>query len=286
VTIHDLVADGRQRLKNAGIPEAEAHLDARVLAQHSLGWDAAQFFIQQTEPADQEIEAGYRALVQRRAAREPMAYVVGHQEFWGLTFDVSPATLIPRPETELIVEAALDHLSQPGAAASILDIGTGTGCLAVSLAVERPSAHVIASDISADALDVARRNAQRHGVADRIHFVRSDLFGNVPGRFDLIVSNPPYVAERDRGALQPEVRDHEPATALFGGSDGLEVIRRLVSQTADHLISGGLLIFEFGLGQEEAIEGLIGDSPNLRMVGLKHDLQGIPRTAIACRAEA
>jgi release factor glutamine methyltransferase len=283
-SIHDLVAHARQRLAVAGIAQAEANLDARILAEHALGWDAARFFTDGTEPAGAEFEGRYRHLVERRAAREPMAYIIGRQEFWGLSFDVSPATLIPRPETELIVDAALERFGDRFTALTVLDVGTGTGCLAVSIAVERPSALVVASDISADALGVAARNADQHGVSDRIEFIRSDLFERISGRFDLIVSNPPYVAGRDRDSLPPEVRDHEPAEALFGGADGLDVIRRLLTDAPRFLNDGGSLVFEFGFGQAEALEQLIAASPGLTMVAVKGDLQGIPRIAIVTRS--
>lgn len=226
----------------------------------------------------------YDALVARRAAREPIAYITGRQDFWDLTFEVSPAVLIPRPETEIIVEAALDLFPHPEAPLAIADICTGSGCLAVALARERPRAAILATDVSAPALEVARRNAVRHGVAHRIRFLLADLLRGVDEPLDLIVANPPYVQRRDRVSLQPEVREHEPEVALFAGEDGLFVIRGLVAQSAAHLKPGGIVMFEFGYGQDVEVEQLIASAPGLTLLELRRDLQGIARTAIAQRA--
>jgi release factor glutamine methyltransferase len=286
VTIHARVAMGRARLRHAGIGPEEADLDARLLAQELLGWDAARFFTSSNEPEPADFAARYEPLVARREGREPLAYITGRKEFWGLELEVSPAVLIPRPETELIVEAALERFSQRHAPLEAADICTGSGCLAVALARERPGARFVATDVSADALRTARRNAERHGVAGRVQPLQADVFGTgngVPALFDLIVSNPPYVPEGDRPTLQPEVRDHEPTIALIAGKDGLAIIKRLVEQSAGRLTPGGLLIFEFGLGQADAVRALISQSPGLTMLEVKGDLQGIPRTAIARR---
>jgi release factor glutamine methyltransferase len=285
VTIHARVAKGRERLRHAGIGPEEADLDARLLAQKLLGWDAARFFTSANEPEPDDFADLYERLVARREGREPLAYITGRQEFWGLEFEVSPAVLIPRPETELIVEVALARFPDRHASLEVADVCTGSGCLAVALAHERPGARVVAADVSADALRTARRNADRHGVADRVELVQADVFdGTEDGAADLIVSNPPYVPEGDRVTLQPEVRDHEPPIALFAGEDGLAVIRRLVEQSTGRLKTGGLLIFEFGLGQADAVRALISQRPGLTMLDVKQDLQGIPRTAVACRS--
>jgi release factor glutamine methyltransferase len=204
------------------------------------------------------------------------------REFWNLEFEVNPAVLIPRPETELIVEAALELVSRT-ATATIADVGTGSGCLAIALACERPDSRVIASDISREALDVARRNALRHGVADRVEFVHGDLLDPITRICDLIVANPPYVVERARPALGPEVRDHEPGVALFGGNDGLRLLARLIHDAPAHLRSGGYLAFEFGLGQDDEIEQMLADASELTTVEFRRDLQGIARTAITQR---
>jgi len=283
ITIHTRVAAARRRFREAGIPLDEADLDARLLAEHLLGWDAARFFTSADGPEPDDFAAAYESLVARRAGREPLAYLTSRQAFWDLVFEVSPAVLIPRPESELIVEAALELFPAATGALTIVDVGTGSGCLAVALARERPAARAIATDTSDAALDLARRNAARHGVADRIQFVRGDLIDPVATPVDLIVCNPPYVAEGDRPGLQPEVRDHEPAIALFGGLDGLAIVRRLIEQAPRRLTRGGVLIFEFGFGQADRVTELISHTPGLTMLGVRPDLQGIPRAAIAKR---
>jgi len=255
------------------------------LAQWLLGWDAARLLTSAHEEAPPTFPAQHGALVARRAGREPMAYLLGRQEFWGLMFDVTPAVLIPRPETELIVEIALELFPDRDVPLQIADIGTGSGCLAAALAIERPRARITASDVSAAALLVASNNAARHGVDGRITFIEGELFSPMPARpaFNLIVSNPPYVPTSDLSALQTEVREHEPAVALLGGPDGLDVIRPLVAQSVERLTPDGALIFEFGMGQADAIRELISSTNGLRMIDLRRDLQGIPRTAVAQR---
>jgi len=292
--IHARVAGARARLREAGLSLAEADLGARLLAEHVLGWDAARYFTSGGDLEPDRFARSYDALVARRAAREPLAYIIGRQEFWNLPFEVSPAVLIPRPETELIVEAAVELLrgcrggpGRPGHTGRlrIADACTGCGCLAVALARELPDARIVATDISDAALDVARRNAARHGVAARVTFVRTDVLAGVPGPFDAIVANPPYVRSGDRAGLQPEVREHEPGVALFGGADGLDIVARVVAQAPPRLHEGAPLIFEFGFGQDLAVERLISDAPGLTMIALRRDLQGIARTAVARRMQ-
>jgi release factor glutamine methyltransferase len=216
-----------------------------------------------------------------------MAYLYGGQEFYGRMFEVTSAVLIPRPETELIVEAALQRFPDDRAVLHIADIGTGSGCLAVTLAKERPAARVLATDISKAGFLVAQQNANRYGVEDRVVFAFGDLLAEVSqttfNLFDLVVSNPPYVPDGARAALQPEVRDYEPANALFAGPDGLAVIRRMIPAAEARLKTGGSLIFEIGDGQDEAVGELIAAAPGLKMVALRNDLQGIPRTVVAER---
>lgn len=280
-TIQQRVAAARQRFRDAGIGPAEAEHSARRLAEHVLGWDAARYFTSSNEAEPGTFAERYDALVVRRAAREPAAYITGRQEFWDLSFEVSPSVLIPRPETELIVETAIDHFgSDRQRPLAIADAGTGCGCLAVALAREFARASVVATDISAAALAVARRNAGRHGVADRIRFVHADMLDTL-GDFDLIVANPPYVRQGDRPALQPEVRDYEPDVALFGGDSGFDLVVSIVEQAAVRLRPGGLLLFEFGYGQDDAVEELLARTPGITMVELRRDLQGIARTAVA-----
>lgn len=281
--INALIADARRRLRGAGIPADEAALDARLLAQHVLGWDAARLLTHGDEATSAQFQGDYESLVARRVAREPLAYITGVREFWNLAIEVTPAVLIPRPETELLIESALEHFerAQP---IRILDVCTGSGCVAVGLGREFPRAHLIASDISEDALEVARRNVMRYGLASRLRCVQADLLAGLTGPFDLIVANPPYVPTTDAPTLQPEVREFEPFAALFAGEDGLQIVRRLLKEAAAALPEDGLLIFEFGAGQADAIEALIERTPSLTLVEVKHDLQDTPRAAVIQKA--
>lgn len=285
VTVHARIAAARERLRRAGLSADEAELSARVIAEHVLGWDAAGVFTSGREPEPPGFAAQYAPLIERRAAREPTAYITGQQEFWGLVFEVSPAVLIPRPETELIVETALGLIAPPRDRTLVIaDVCTGSGCLAVSLARELTGATLIATDLSPDALAMTRRNAVRHDVAARVRLIETNLLDRVDGPFDLIVCNPPYVPTGDRDSLQPEVRDHEPPAALFGGPAGLDLIERLLEDAPARLRSGAALVFEFGFGQGERVRELIGKTAGLRMVDLRRDLQGIERVAVVERA--
>ncbi len=248
-----------------------------------LRWDTAQLLTSASDAPPDAFPSAFEALVARRAAREPLAYITGRKEFWNLQLEVSPAVLIPRPETELIVEATL-AVVPPLQLFALIDACTGCGNVAVAIAHERAGARVVATDISEVALDVARRNGARYGVEGRVSFVRADLFGDLSGPVDVITANPPYVAERNGPGLQPEVGQHEPGVALFGGgSDGLEIVGRLVRDAPPLLRPGGHLIFEFGFGQEVEVEALVQSSPYLTLVELKRDLQGIARTAVTRR---
>ena len=212
-----------------------------------------------------------------------MAYITGHREFWGLELEVSPAVLIPRPETELVVEAVLASAPQTQLF-TMIDTCTGCGNIAVAVAHERKNARIVATDISGVALAVARRNAARHGVEGRVSFVEADVFGDLTGPVDIITANPPYVPHRNGPGLQPEVGNHEPHVALFGGgNDGLTMIERIVHDAPPLLRPGGFLIFEFGFGQEVEVEDLVNASSELTLLDLKRDLQGIARTVIARR---
>lgn len=278
--INALIADARRRFRAAGIERDEAALDARLLAQRVLGWDAARLMTHGDEAAPAAFASTFEALVARRAFREPLAYITGSREFWNLDIEVTPAVLIPRPETELLIEIALEHFDHPQPM-RILDVCTGSGCVAVGLGREFPKATLVASDISQDALDVARRNLARYGVSARTQCVRTDLLDGIDGPFDLIVSNPPYVPTIDAPGLQPEVREYEPPAALFAGEDGLQIIRRLVGQAAAALAHDGLFVFEFGAGQDQAVEAIVEAVPALTLLEVKHDLQDIPRAAVA-----
>ncbi len=278
--INALIADARRRFRAAGIERDEAALDARLLAQRLLGWDAARLMTHGDEAASPEFARDYEGLVARRTFREPLAYITGSREFWNLDIEVTPAVLIPRPETELLIEIALEHFDHPQPI-RILDVCTGSGCVAVGLGREFPKAALVASDISQDALDVARRNLARYGVSARAQCIRADLLEGIDGPFDLIVSNPPYVPTVDAPGLQPEVREYEPPAALFAGEDGLQIVRRLVVQAAAALAREGIFVFEFGAGQDEAVESIVEAVPSLTLLEVKHDLQDIPRAAVA-----
>ena len=277
MTIADHVAIARRAFEDAGVPAGEAVLDAELLARSVLGWDRATFVTRRREAPDPAFDAAYPVVVARRVHREPVAYILGEREFWGLSFEVTRDVLIPRPETELIVEEALAAFGGGRPPATVIDVCTGSGCLAVTLAREFGGADVIATDISDAALDVARRNAERHGMSGRIDFRNADLLDGIAVRADLVVSNPPYVARRDLATLAPEVRDHEPHVALFGGDDGLEVYRRLMPSARGCLTRDGKLVLEVGLDQAEPVAAL-AETAGLRLDHTRQDFQGITRT--------
>jgi release factor glutamine methyltransferase len=283
VTVHDLVVDAGGRLGRAGIRQSEALLDAETLARRVLGWDRARFLTNRGDQAPAGFPELYDRLIRRRERREPTSYIMGSKEFWGLDFEVSSDVLIPRPETEFLVEEALAcsrGVASVTGSPFVVDVGTGSGCVAVSLAHEIVTARILATDISAAALVVARRNAVRHGVANRISFVRTDFLAGIGRAVDLIVSNPPYVPRSHAAGLSPEVRDFEPHVALFGGSDGLEKQQRLLEQAVTCLAPSGYLLVEFGDGQEDALRALIAGWPSLRILRVRSDLLGIPRTMV------
>lgn len=275
--LRDRLAEARARLIAAGISEAEASLDVDLYARTILGWDRARLLAERSADAPAGLEPRLSEWIARRERREPSAYIVGVREFWSLEFAVTPAVLIPRPETEFIVEEALEIAGSR--APRVADIGTGSGCLAVAIAHELPGSRVVASDLSGEALAVARSNAVRHGVADRVGFVRTSYLEGISGWFDIIVANPPYVRELDRAALARGVR-HEPEVALFGGADGLRDIAGVLDTASGKLEPAGWLLMEFGYGQEDAVRELLSGRPSLRFVRIRQDLQGIPRTAI------
>lgn len=258
----------------------EERREAGSLLMHVLGSDRTYILAHAEEQLTDEQVERYSESLDARAGGKPLQYITGRQEFFGLEFEVTPDVLIPRPETELLIEAALATVS-PNETPFICDVGTGSGCIAITLLHELPQAGGIALDISEAALAVAERNAKRHGVFERLSFLESDCFvGLEPAsspRFDLIVSNPPYVAERAVSGLQREVRDFEPRVALLAGEDGLSVIRRLLVESRDYLKSGGFLIFEMGFDQHDAVTQLIAEK-HWKLLDIYDDLQGIPRT--------
>jgi len=270
-----------QALKMAGIDEPL--VDARVLLGHALRLDRAQLIAQSDRLLEpREIDA-VSALALRRLKREPVARILGHREFWDQMLDVSPAVLVPRPETETIVEAALDHVARNGLRMEklrILDIGTGSGALLLALLGELPNAAGTGTDISAEAIAVARGNAERNGLAARCNFVACDIAKGVQGPFDLIVSNPPYIPQAEIDSLAPEVRDYDPRIALDGGADGLDAYRAIAGEARRLLAPGGRLIVELGLGQKPAVAALFTNA-RLRISGARKDLAGIPRALAA-----
>ncbi len=262
----------------AALPTARR--DAELLLMRVLGCDRAYLLTHPEMQLTSEQSAVYDAWLTRRARHEPVQYIVGEQEFFGLKFRVTPDVLIPRPETEHLVEAALAR-TDSDASLHIADVGTGSGAIAVALAHALPQARVTALDISTAALAVAQENAKSRGVSDRIRFLESDLLEAVAGeQFDMIVSNPPYVAEGEE--LEPQVRDYEPASALFAGPEGLVVYRRLIPQAQTALRPGGWLLMEIGHGQRDALAQLLAGWGNVSFIA---DLQGIPRVACAQRTE-
>ena len=270
-------------LKRAGI-DAPA-LTADLLTGFALGWDRVRILSHPEQEIDDAARELVRDLVRRRAGGEPLQYLTGEQEFYGLAFRVTPAVLVPRPETEFLVEQAIALMRRRASAGvRFADIGTGSGCIAVSVARHVPGALGWAVDISAAALAVARENARRHGVADRIRFVRSDFLACFPEKpcVDFVLCNPPYVALDDYDSLPPEVKNHEPHEALFGGPTGMDPVRRLVPEAAARLAAGGSLLLEAGAGQAEEIARLM-ENEGLSLHPVVNDLQGIPRCLIGTR---
>lgn len=279
-TIDQLLAEAVERLAAAGI--ADARLDAERLLRHVLGWDRATLLVRARDPLPDTHQETFRSLVAQRAQRRPLQHLVGTQAFWRHEFLVTPDVLIPRPETELLVEhglAALAGVPRP----VVVDVGTGTGCVALSLAAERPDAETHAIDISEAALAVARTNAERLGLTGRVRFHRGDLLAPVAslaGRVDLVVSNPPYVEEGDLDSLAPEVRDHEPRTALTPGEGVPHLYQRLFEGTRAVLRPGGWAIVEVGLGGASTAAALARQA-GLKVLRTNEDLQGIPRALVS-----
>ena len=284
MTLLDHVGAAVTRLVRAGLAPHVAATDAEVLARHVLGWDRAVYLCNRKDPVPPSFAGLYGTALDRRARREPVPLIIGCREFWGRDFEVMPDVLTPRPETELLVEETLTLVrDRPGAPVHIIDVGTGSGCLAVTLACEVPAAQVTATDISGAALTVARRNADRHGVGHRISWIQTAYLDGFAGATNVIVVNPPYIPDDHVAALPPEVREFEPRIALASGSDGLDAIRVILTTSADRLAQGGHLVMEFGIGQVQAIRSLVSDRPNLAIVRVRTDLQGIPRTVVIQR---
>lgn len=271
--LDELVQLGHNSLKNAGVDDPK--LTSALLLAEALGKDRVYLLAHDRDEVDPEVYRRFLLFIERRSQGEPLQYITGRQQFYGLDFHVTPAVLIPRPETELIVELALKYATP---SAQILDLGTGSGCIAVTLAKLLPNAHLTALDISVEAVAVARRNAHAHAVLDRVDFVVSDLCSALSGRYSIICSNPPYVAPKDAQTLAREVREYEPHLALFAPQDGLEMISRVFAEAAKVASAQAYLLMEIGYGQAQHIERLAADWVVVEIVP---DLQGIPRTVVA-----
>ena len=291
MTLHERLAAARALLEAAGIAPAEATLDAELYARTILGWDRARVLTNLQAAAPPLLEPRFSEWLARRERHEPSAYIVGVREFWGLDFRVTPAVLIPRPETELVVEEALQLIrqearkrpaSRDGGHVRLADIGTGSGCIAIAIAHERHDCSIIATDVSEEALAIARLNALRHRVDNQVKFVATSYLDGVDETFDLITANPPYVRDGDKGGLSQVVL-HEPDVALFGGADGLRHIEGVLDAAVAKVRPGGWFVMEFGFGQEDDVRELAGRRPALRVDHLRADLQGLARTAIIQR---
>jgi release factor glutamine methyltransferase len=264
-----------------GIEDADA--DARILLAHALHLDRAQLLAQSDRLLEAREIDTVLPLAARRLKREPVARILGRKEFWSLPLGLTPDVLVPRPETETIVEAALDRVLRGGLRLErlrVLDIGTGSGALLLALLKEMPNATGTGTDIDAGALACARANAERHNLAGRCSFVAGDMAAGLAGPFDLIVSNPPYVARGEIARLEPEVRDYDPNLALDGGEDGLDAYRAIAAAAPRLLAPDGRLIVELGAGQELSVRTLFTNT-GLAIVTVRNDLSGIPRALVA-----
>jgi release factor glutamine methyltransferase len=286
--IRDAWRDGLQRLEAAGVPSHA--LSTELLLMHVLQRDRAWLYAHAGDALDPAAAGEYFRLLDRRAAGVPTQYLTGRQEFWGLEFEVAPAVLIPRPETEHVVEVALDRLrGRKGESLRIADVGTGSGCIAVALAHELPHSEIFATDISPAALEVAGRNASRHAVPDRIHFIEGDLLNPVrsqlspPEFLDMVVSNPPYIGRGEQAQLQREVREHEPHAALFAGSTGVELYGRLIGEAEQVLHENGIIVLELGHNSLEHVQTIFSASPAWSDIAVQNDLAGIARVISAVR---
>ncbi len=299
INIHSALRDAIAELERNHV--LSPALNAELILMHALGRDKAWIYAHPEQELSPNEQQHISSLLARRAAGVPVQHLTGHQEFWGLEFEVTPAVLIPRPETEHIIEVALERLGVSADVDSprrlecfqIADVGTGSGCIAIALANELLAARIIATDISSAALHVARRNAERHKVAERIHFEECNLMDALLHRspvtahqsplLDLIVSNPPYIGRHEAAALQREVREHEPELALYGGASGTELYAPLISQAAMLLHPGGALVLELGHNSGDHVRNLLS-SAEWSGVELTSDLAGIPRVISARRA--
>jgi release factor glutamine methyltransferase len=286
LTIIEEINRATTQLSAAGI--STARLDAEVLLRQVLDRDRAWVLAHGKDTFDARHQIMFEQLVNRRGKREPLQHITGRQEFWGLEFLVSPDVLIPRPETELLIESTLKEASG-SASLLIIDLCTGSGCIAVSLAKALPDSRIIATDKSEKALAVARANARTHKVSERIRFLQGDLFEpltelDIRGKVDIMASNPPYVPEGLLCILQPEVRDHEPEMALVSGPEGTEIHQKIIDAASQYLKHGGALIMEMGIGQAETVRAMVRLSGAYQSVEVLKDLAGIDRVIVAGKA--
>ncbi len=278
MSVGDAIEWGESFLDRSDELAARSRADATLLLRHVLNIPQAEIYAYRERQLSLLELRTFQSLIDERVKGKPIQYITGEQEFFGLPFRVTPDVLIPRPETEHLVEAAIARL-QNHSAPRIVDVGTGSGCIAVALAHAMPHSEIVALDISEAALVVAWQNARQNGVAERIEFLESDLLAAVVReRFDAVVSNPPYVALSERASLAREVREYEPALALFAGATGLEIYQRLIVEANELLASGGWLLMEIGHGQKSAIEKLLQGWDGMEFIP---DLQSIPRVAVA-----
>lgn len=270
--------------KNKGL--ASPRLDAEVLLSDCLKTDRSGLYMNSERLIADEELTGVLSCVERRQKEEPVAYIVGRKEFWSLIFEVNSRVLVPRPETELLVEEVLKNCSDSGdRGINILEIGTGSGAISVAVASEFKKAHIVATDISAEAVKMARENAEKNGVANRISFICGNLFEAVSGEFDIIISNPPYISAEEFKQLPPEVRDFEPKEALLAGPEGTEFHYKLITEGSRYLKCGGWLFMEMGAGQKDRVASMLRDSKTYDNIGFRADYAGIDRVVMAQKAE-
>jgi len=279
-TISEALRAATARLTEAGIDGAR--LDARLLLAEALGKDNTWLFNNAPDELAAEAQAAYAALLEKRLQRQPVSLILGHREFWSLDFTVTKDTLAPRPDSETLVEAVLAELADRGKPLSLLDLGTGSACLLLSLLSELPNAKGTGVDLNPDTLAVAQGNADRLGFGPRTRFLHSDWWGAVEGRFDIILSNPPYIPSGDIAGLDPEVARFEPLGALDGGADGLDAYRLLVAGADKFLTADGVIAFEVGAGQAADVAALLEEAGFI-VRAVRRDLAGIERCVVAGR---
>ncbi len=255
---------------------ATPRLDAELLLSHALSMNRVSLYCSFDRPVSETETSVFRDMIRRRLAYEPVAYILGKKEFYGIEFRVNPSVLIPRPDTETLVEAALNWL-KANKGAKVFDIGTGSGAIAITLAIKNPFCSITAGDIAPGAIETAQENAKTHGVDHRVDFVTGELFAGQDGPYDLIVSNPPYISPDAKDTLAPDILDHEPGIALFAGNEGLGVIENIIEKASIRLNRGGALMMEIGHDQKEKIYNLVKDLGVFRKTHFENDLAGISR---------